>query len=462
MSTFCPCAVAFVVCLVLGLPLCGHSVECSDEVVIGGVDENDDYGVSLDVAPDGTAWVVWTGLDPVGLDEEIYYSTNDGSGWTPQTRLHGENASADRFPVVSVGGDGVPWVVWARLQANGNRLWASHWTSAGWTTPEIVRTGVDRWDDYDVCALGNGDVWMAIEAHVADRSGEVLQVYYRGEGGWTGPWTVGLADHSNRDPDFGVAPDGRPWLVWIAWLPDDVVGPVMCSAWADTGWRAPQVVNGDSGNSDYPQLVFDGDTPMVLWAGNLSSTRDIEYSRFENGAWTPAGRVNLPDGRYDGDNNPSCDSCAGGLIAVVWDAWNDYVSLDADIMVSWWEGGHWTDERELSRPGPHKEDLFPSAAVDSDGTLWAAWDCYEEIAPPWDTDIRGVACVQTTPVSFGALRTIANPAGDVRVSWYADGEAAGGPFYIWRSRAGADSASIGSEPPGDAARLNQGDRKSVV
>ncbi|MFH1864880.1 MAG: hypothetical protein ABIK85_03275, partial [Candidatus Eisenbacteria bacterium] len=92
--------------------LTSASTECSGEVLVGGDDAYNDAGASLDIAPDGTAWVVWMGRDPVNEDEEVYFGRSTEGGWSEQQRLHEQNSGADRFPKLSFGDDGVGWVVW--------------------------------------------------------------------------------------------------------------------------------------------------------------------------------------------------------------------------------------------------------------------------------------------------------------------------------------------------------------
>ncbi|MBD3347893.1 MAG: hypothetical protein GF400_01705, partial [Candidatus Eisenbacteria bacterium] len=130
------------------------AVDCLDEVFIAGDDAHDDFGCSVDVAPDGTVWVVWTNNGATGrLDEDVVYSFNDGSGWSTPELIHPENGRMDYLPEISIGGDGVPWVIWMDITAEeGYRLRASHWTGTEWAPGETVREGCGRYDSFDIVA----------------------------------------------------------------------------------------------------------------------------------------------------------------------------------------------------------------------------------------------------------------------------------------------------------------------
>jgi hypothetical protein len=429
--------------------------DCGPEDIIGGVDEDDDYGVSIDVDSEGRAWAVWSGHDPVDYDSEIMFCVNEDGVWSEPDTLHGYNASSDRFPVISIGEDDVPWVVWYRAQANGERLWYSCWTDGSWSTPEILRTDAGRYDDYDLCAVSSDDVWMATDTYVSGISMRVLLIYHWDGTAWSEPWQLSMPDHACRFPDFGLDPHGLPWLTWTTAATEPVVEPVMYSRWTGTAWTEPDTVNADPNNGVQCQIVFDGDVPMVLWNGNLAGTADVEYSRFEDDCWTPSALVNLPDAtNYDRDFLGACEVAANGAIAVVWTNLDALEVFSPDIFVSWWTGSAWTPERELSADLPKKIDKNGDLALADDGTLWSAWVCYEEIAWPWDDDIRAASCELSTCVEYSLGSLEAELLGsEVCLSWFASGEARDGPFYVWRAGT-SDLEGSSSDLPVDAVQLN--------
>ena len=433
-----------------------HATDCGPVEIVGGVDEYDDWGAAIAASPDGTIWAAWTGRDPVQEDEELYYSVNDGAGWTPQQRLHGENVSADRWPRLSVGVDGVPWVIWNRAQSSGYRLWYSRWEGSSWATPQILRTGASRYDHYEIAAVTSDDVWAVTDCHMEGASDRVILTYHWTGDLWEGPWLLSSTDGSNENPDVGVDAAGRPWVVWLSRPSGAVNYDVVCSTLSDTSWASPVAVNDDQCNISDPRIVFDGNVPMVLWTGHAcTSMGDVEYSRLEGGSWTPAAPVSAPDGYMDYDWGVNCEASPGGEIWAVWQAGVQGEIFATVIVAARWEGDGWGAEILMSGDATNKEDRHPDAAIGPDESVWAIWQCYEEIAPPWDKDIRAASCTMTsTPVDFCCPEvTLEGEA--ARVSWYASGDAAYDVFQVWRLCDAGEEPAASAVPPDDARVLNE-------
>jgi hypothetical protein len=433
-----------------------HALSCLDEMIIAGEDQYDDWGCVVDVTPDGRAWIVWTGYDTVDVDEEVYYTIYDSDSWSQPGRVHPDNLLDDRYPRISVGSDGVPWVIWKGPTPDGNGILATHWTGTAWSPAEVVRGSIGRYDIYDLLARGYGDVWVATEAQVPGSGYTDVLVYHRDGVEWGEPWQLGDAGMSDQSPDFGLDPQGTPWIVWESRDHDMHMSSILCSAWSDTGWSAPSVVNADSGNMGSQQIVFDGTTPLVVWTGNghVGTGSDLKYSLFEGGSWRPSAIASQPDGPDDYDLSPVCEVGPSGEIRLCWWAGNSYEFFSPDVVTSRWHRNGWGSEQTISAEGTRKADTYPDMALTGDGGAWFVWTCYHEVAPPWDDDIRGTFCSEATPVSFGALEAVPNASGtEVLVSWYAGGEAGDGPFHAWRATTTQESQEYGSEPGASAERL---------
>jgi hypothetical protein len=399
---------------------------------------------------------VWTGHDTLDYDEEVYYTIHGPDGWSQPGRVHPNNEVDDRVPRISVGSDGVPWVIWRGLTSEGYGILATHWTGAAWSPAEVVRGSVDRWATYDLLAWDQSDVWVAVEAGVPGSSYTDVLVYRWDGLRWGGAGQLGISGRGDSDPDFSLDPQDSPWIVWESRDYDIHMSSILCSAWSDTGWTAPSVVNADSGNIGGPQIAFDGETPLVVWIGNghIGTGTDLEYSVFVEGSCTPSALASQPDGRDDYDKSPVCESNPSGDIRLCWWAGNSYLYFSPDIVVSQWNGDGWGIEQEISADAEYKADTYPDMALAPDGGLWFAWTCYHEVAPPYDEDIRGTFCSDMTPVSFGAIDAEPNASGtEVAVSWYASGEAREGPFHVWRAIATPGSPDGGAEPGTSAERL---------
>jgi hypothetical protein len=429
-------------------------MECGPVSVVGGVDEYDDWGPTVAAAPDGTVWAAWMGRDPEQEDEEIYYSTNEGSGWSAQERLHADNLTPDRFPRLAVSSDGVPWALWNRALSDGYKLSYSRWDGLSWTPPRILRKGASRYDHYDILAAGSGDAWVATDGYVEGASEREILVYHWTGDVWEGPRLLSGPQGENRYPGLGMDPTGRPWVTWMYRPTGGSHNRVLCSTWADTGWTVPDIVNGDAGNMSSPNIVFDGETPMVVWDGNGHMGHgDVEYARLEEGSWTPASLVSAPDSFTDYDHGVDCEARNAGQIWCVWEAGSHGDIFSPAIVASRWSGRGWSAEFPMSGGAENTEDRFPSAALGLDGSLWAVWQCYEEIAPPWDRDIRGTSCLMTTAIDFCCPEATPD-GGAVRVTWYAHGAAADETFRVWRLCGAGGESSTSPVPPEGAQSLS--------
>jgi len=453
-NTHLPCLAALLAALLLATPA-SATTECSGDVFVGNQDEHEDWGASLDIAPDGTVWIAWMGVDPEDLDEEVYFSRSTPDGWSERQRLHYQNRVADRFPKLSVGDDGVVWVVWYQWNSAGARLRVSHGGEGGWIGPETVHPNASRYDDKTIFAVDSTDVWMATATYVSETGDDMIAAYHWDGTEWEGPWHIGVPGTNSDDAEFGLDSTGMPWLVWFAKNPATAMGPIMASTWTGTEWTEYQTVSDDNLNGGGPQITFDGAVPMVTWIGDYDVTSvDIEYSRYENGNWTPSRRVNLADSEGDWDFNASLITNSAGLTAAVWEGGNYYQTYSAAIYMSWWDGGSWTPEKKVNDDGPYSYDRYPAGALDECGGLWVAWQAYSEAGPPLATDICSSVCVRTTPVSFGPVTAEAS-SGSVIVNWLASGEAADGPFTIWRHAEPVGGAAAPLLPPPDAVALNE-------
>lgn len=436
-------------------PTGGLSVECSDEMVVGGDDAHDDFGCVVDVTSDGRVWVVWTAYDPAELDEEIVYSVYDDGCWSLAARVHPDNSTDDRFPDLSVGADDVPWVVWNGPGTDGYEIRVSHWTGAMWSPPDTLREGASRYDSYDIEAVDSNDVWFATSTYADSARGRDILVYRWDGQSWGEPWSLGWSDARDSSPDVALDPGDDPWIVWTV---DHGLKEIVCSMWVDSSWSGPEVVNADSGNIGAPQMGFVDGSPLVAWVGNgdVGTGTDVEYSRRLGGEWLPAGLVNRPDGADDFDASPAIAVAQQEEAWIAWSAGNTYEYFSPEIVLARWGGESWNSEDPVTDGSANKRNQYPGAAVGSDGTPWIAWVCYEEVAPPWDTDIRATFCTDATAVQFGPLRVEPRAGeGVVDISWQASGEARDGPFQVWRSEFILGDSLDLSAPPESARELNE-------
>ena len=446
-------AVAMVLCLVTQ----AAGLDWSPEELVGDDDNDDDWAPQVAVTPDGNVWVVWMGFDPVDWDAEAYYSVYDGTGWSARALIHQENRDHDRYPLISVGEDGVPWVLWERHIGGWQYiLLAAFWTGSGWSIPQVVREGAGSHDLEALLATGSQDVWVATDAYVDSLPDRTILTYHWDGAEWNGPWGVGATDAMNTGPDLAKGPDDTPWLVWSS-HEDYPFGPdrVVCSRFEGGAWTSPEIVDDAPGYVSWTRIAFDHvGTPLVLWRGNghEGPSTDIEYSRYVGGAWTPAEPLSEPDGYYDTDGAPACDVGPDGQVWVVWAYGHSSDPLTGDITASHWQGTGWGPEEAVSDTTGRKEDTYPDVCVGPDGSVWAVWMSYVDVWP-YDYAILASHGTETTAVDFCCLEASVED-GVTHLSWYGGGEASSGSFPVWRLCPEDSEHPDLSQPPDGAEEVD--------
>lgn len=89
---------------------------------------------SMVVDPQGSVWVVWSGLD--GDDDEIFYSVWKDGTWQAPGRIGVDNEVPDIFPVIDLAEDGSPWVRWSTFGDGAYIQVARKWNGSQWVAAE--------------------------------------------------------------------------------------------------------------------------------------------------------------------------------------------------------------------------------------------------------------------------------------------------------------------------------------
>ena len=112
---------------------------------------------------------------------------------------------------------------------------------------------------------------------------------------------------------------------------------------------------------------------MAVWADkrNYETGYDIYAARY------------LGDGRFGADAKVQDEfgdfarqwhpAIAGGIDGRLVAAWTDEREGDGDIMLSWLDGGEWSEDMPLAGASGEGQQTHPSIAIDAEGNLHAAW-----------------------------------------------------------------------------------------
>jgi hypothetical protein len=426
----------------------------SSAQMVGPNDRPDSIFPNVEVSPDGTVWVVWSAADYVGGDSETYCVRIQDFVQSEREKIHEDNSFMDRCPLMSMGSDGIPWVVWERYgDAKGYVQVVSHWTGDGWAPADTVFASGSRWDKYMIHAASSNDVWVARSSRAAGRVD--YDIYLRHWDGmeWGDIEQVGFEDEDDADPTMTTDDAGRTWLAWMRVAPTGFWDRVCASSRGDTGWSAPAVVNDGGGNMGVCDMsVCPDGRPVVVWSGNGQNIAgDLKYGVLGTAGWEFGGLVNEPDNAsHNYDDAARLDRSSGEGLWVTWTSSFEH-DTRSYVTASQWSGDGWSEEEVVSVPDTSdmQWDFLSDVAVAGDGRVWAVWERIQYSTG--DTDIYVAYRDVATAVDVWAL-SAEDEGGSIRISWQASPDASRDGFHVWR----ADGEACPGRPgviPDRAARL---------
>jgi len=409
---------------------------------------------NVEVSPDGVVWIVWSTTDPVQGDSETYCVRIENGVQSPREKIHEDNAIMDRCPRMSMGSDGIPWVVWERYRSTlGYIQVVTHWTGAGWAPPDTVFTQGSRWDNYAIHASSSEDVWVVKSSRAAGRVDRDLYLRHWDGRVWGEIEQLGFEGEDDEDPALTTDEEGRAWVAWLRWNNITSAEHKVYAARRDEGgWSAPMRVENRTKNLGVCDIATRPDgRPIVVWQWSAGQTSDLRYAVLADTGWAEGGLVNAPDDpTRDGDGSARLTRTPGGDL---WVAWTSYFRrrMLSYIAASRWTGSGWSEEEVVSVPDTTHMyyEGTPDIAVGPDGRAWAVWQRMQN-TDPWDTDIYVAHRDVTTPVDVWGL-SAAEVGGVVEVTWHASPGVAPLGVHVWRAE-GAGCV-VGAGIPGGAVRL---------
>ena len=181
-------------------------------------------------------------------------------------------------------------------------------------------------------------------------------------------------------PSQWTAPNGQRYLLWAKNVGQDsgLVGSmIQVSTFTNGTWASPETIDGSTGYSNNPRMVFDASgQPIIVWSQGDSSAAvteenlvaamensDLYYSSRVGGNWTSAIPVVAMVGA---DVNPTLGTAADGSVVL---AWHNTDGEEQHLWASSWTGTEWATPLLVSNADVLSSPTFATLG----GTLNLIW-----------------------------------------------------------------------------------------
>ncbi len=460
-------SLAFCVLAAAVLCLSPDNASCSTwapAVRVNVDDDRDDWGAAIDVDNDGVVWVVWCGRDPAQGDLDIYFARNITGVWEEPRRLHADNTVDERFPRMSIGRDGVPWVVWTSGYSFSNwDLLVSRWSGGWWSEPDTLARGLHIISGREISALDSTNVWVVWDSlrEESPYDWDVMVRAYR-EDSWGETFQFGLKEDDDFAASVTVDTVGMPWVSWGRYSNTGGLTTLKFCRRELEGWSSPSGLNDPGTDGMYSDLATARDGQIwAVWGGAYLTSRadeEIMCARWSSGGWDTVRTVNEPDwGIYENDQGQAIYAGERSWPAVVWnDVHPPGVLPRVDVRYAAWDGQGWTEEEVVSvyQYPEYGEDMDPDVAVGPDGRVWLAW-LKRDGPPGYDEDVYVTYSDDALPVVVHDPSVEASEMG-IELGWGVFGYGELGSFDVYRLEGGAVESCEGRDIAEGAVKINEG------
>ncbi len=449
----------------LATPLCGVAscATWAPPTQLNIDDGYDDSVVGIDVDEDGVVWVVWDGRGPVAHDREIFYTRYVSGEWEEQRKVHRNNTIDDIHPKISIGKDGVPWVIWkSGFDVSNWNILVSRWGGTEWGAPDTLASGISIFASFQLAAWGCDNA-IAVWPNHPEEGPKDWEIHLRryADSGWGPTERLEFPNMEDSRPYAVFTAEDSPWIFWDSRPPDWGLHDIYYSRMDAGEWSPPALVEPDltAGTKPFATNTPSGE-PWVFWPGEYMTdlaNGEVFCAMSENDSWEFLGAVNLPD---EGDPRRDIGAdCHGGTDRWPVVVWTTVLRPDGppylDIRFSAWDGQGWTPQESVPMYQPPElgEDSYPRVAVDDDGRLWLAWLKADE-GPDYDKDVYVTYSDDALPVVVHGCSTKLVEGGGVELGWEVSGKVGSGVFNVYRLEASAESEAMGRAIPEEAVRVN--------
>ena len=369
------------------------------------------------ITPDGTAWVVWQGLDPMEGDAEIFYSRWNGQAWEEAKTVNPPNTVGDELPKLACARDGTLWVFWSAPTPGAAGYYlglSSRWNGTSWASPDTVWTDRDHFSNFDFAPVSADEAWF-----IREGQGSVL-VYRRVNGVVDPVHAFNIPSASGRQPTIAVDAQGEAWAVWTHDFPLDQDDPLEWSRWVSGNWQEPQTLPIPVGVSIPRITVGADDSKWIICAGRDPTTaftgKDIWAVRWNGSSWDPATRISNPIQSNDSIQVYNAASrTPGEHPRAVWIRGNIRTVTRRDVLTTAWDGNGWSPVELVGSLADSAYQVWPDVAVRG-VHVWVTWMQEPRVAP-FVLNAVSVHAIPPTTAAFAATFEAPSIPGGARLGW---------------------------------------------
>lgn len=429
--------------LVVGLvaPALATATYWSPPLNVHPQNDYSEWTASLAIANDGVPWVVW-GVEPL-------YSRWNGSAWEPAKPVYPTGDGLfHRWPKLACGLDGSLWVLWeADLRYSWFFGMASRWDGSGWSRPDTLWiSNTPSATTYDLAPVSQNEAWFIRSTHYSKQQVEAIHL----AGDQVTSYQLGDPNLGNGTPSIAVDREG---IVWATWLqssldPSNLRRTIAYSRFVNGVWESPGSASGPVLMNRYGLVAAVDGTKWIV-----SHEQDPRFGlllntyarRWMSPDWSAPQLISDPISSGDTiQAQLSVNRNCNGYPTATWLRGGASGPSRLDVLVSRWDGSHWTRPIMAGRHADSSYANWPAAAA-TDTSMWVAYQ--KAIPPNWVSNI-----FTTHTIPYQSLEGLASFSADrvpsgAKLSWSIPEATAPAEVRIHRF-SGTVTLSQGTPPPG--------------
>ncbi len=180
---------------------------------------------------------------------------------------------------------------------------------------------------------------------------------------------VSGTEHENDFASVAAGPDGKLWVVWVAFK--DWANEVKLRHYDGAAWGEVQTITEKPGDVFLAKVARDGAGRIwVVWSDQVEGNRDLYARNYGEGEWSQVERLS------DAPQPDLYHNVAATSDGHLWVVWQGFRDGQSDILARRHDGENWSAEQRVSTSVAN--DWEPAIAADGQGQVYVAWDTYDK------------------------------------------------------------------------------------